>query len=100
MTINEMIKKVNTYNEVARAVGFKELKLTMHYGSDGITFYRTDVEDMKSFKRFLNEELIEECVKAILSESYEFETRKEFNVVFTPAGVVTNFDIEFCLFTK
>ena len=101
MTISEMKKKVDNYNEVARAIGQQELKLTFYLGSDGITFYRLDVEDVKSFKRFLKEELIEEDVMAILNEkAYEFETKKDFNVVFTPMGDVSSFTVEFCLWRK
>lgn len=102
MTIKEMIKKVETYNEVARTIGRRELKLTMYnylfIGSSCGT--HIDVTDFKALKKWIKEEQIEETAEAILNADYEFETRKDFSVVFTPQGDVAEFGIEFCLWDK
>ena len=102
MTIKEMIKKVDSYNEVARVIGGRELKLTMYYylGIGSISSIKTDVADIKALRKWCNYEMIEEVANAILSGNYEFETRKPFNVVFTPAGDTADFEIEFFLLTK
>lgn len=103
MTIKEMIKKVDSYNEVARAIRGQELKLTMYnylfLGSSCGT--HVDVTDIKTLRKWLKHENIEEVAEAILTEGgYEFETRKPFSVVFTPAGDTADFEIEFCLWRK
>lgn len=69
MTINEMLKKVEAHNEVAELVGNHKAVLVMEDES----FSRTEVHNMKAFRKFVKDEYIEEMAKAILnSKNYEF----------------------------
>lgn len=63
MTIKEMIKKVNTYNELAKQFGENEKQLYMHRGfSEWV-----NVTSFKEFKHFIEETYIEEFAKSILN---------------------------------
>lgn len=68
MTINEMFKKVEAYNEVAELIGSHKAVLVMEDDS-----FRADVQNMKAFRKFVKDEYIEEMAEAILnSKNYEF----------------------------
>lgn len=69
MTVKEMINKVNTYNEVAEIIGRNKLELSFSMKF----FSGTKVDNLKEFKKFLKDELIEEFGKAIMEcDAYEF----------------------------
>lgn len=69
MTIKEMLKAVETYNEVAELVGSQKAVLVM--GDEFSS--RTEVHNMKAFRKLVKEEYIEEMAEAILnSKNYEF----------------------------
>lgn len=69
MTIKEMLKKVEAHNEVAELVGNHKAVLVM--GDEFSS--RTEVQNMKAFRKFVKEEFIEEMAEAILnSKNYEF----------------------------
>ena len=71
MTINEMLKKVEAYNEVAELVGSHKAVLVMEDES-----FRAELQSLKSFRKFerlVRDEYIEEMAEAILnSKNYEF----------------------------
>lgn len=78
MTIREMLKKIETYNEVAKELGERELELRFH-----LEFSSTKkITDMKEFKKYLNYEFIPELVDAILKcDSYQI-SGEYVNLVF------------------
>lgn len=96
MKIKDMINKLHTYNEVAEAIGErrKELRFSIRYG------YSHKVEDMKSFKKFLHYEFIEELVEAILNyDGYEFAQTAELS--FTDKfGEQFDEEVEFTICTE
>ena len=77
MTIGEMIKKVDTYNEVAKIAGVDKICLVFQDGSE-----RETVRDIKSFKEYLKETYIDCYAKAIINNaSWEMDEDCEISAV-------------------
>lgn len=78
MTIKEMIKKVDTYNEVARSMSEWKNKAELHVKIGNFGEIIT-VKDFKSFKSYMKAEYIDCVADAILNcADYHFDT--EINV--------------------
>ncbi len=78
MKIADMIKKIETYNEVADMIGNPkaELRAVFGYGRS------IKVETLKSFRKFIRDEYIKVVADAILAcEEYEFGKEIEIKVV-------------------
>ena len=76
MTIKEMIKKIDNYNEVADAIGGMKMELRF---TEGYSLSRK-VNDYKSFKKYLKAIYINEAVTAIINyNEYEFNKQIELN---------------------
>ena len=96
MTLKEMIKKVNTYNEVAKVLGEKEIVLKMkeRFGIN-ITF-----ETYAEIKKAVNEEYSDWAVNAVLNyDGYELNDTKEITVN-TPFGDTTTISLEIMAYDK
>lgn len=65
MTLKEMFKKVDTYNEVAEVMHTD--KAVIHF-SDSY-YYGKDFETYDSFRKYIRKEYISEVVNLILKES-------------------------------
>lgn len=78
MKIKEMIKKIDTFNEIAEMIGNEkaELRCTIGYGFSFI------VSNEKSFKKQIREEYIPEMAKAIL-DCAEYEFNKDVVIELT-----------------
>ena len=78
MTINEMLKKVDTYNEMSEMLGVRfgrKVELTMYDTTMSPITYHYTAEDVKSFRKLIKSEYIDRCAKAILEyKDYEFNT--------------------------
>lgn len=70
-----MIKKINTYNELAKQFGESEKQLYMHHGFTS----RFEFSTYKELKAFINEEYVEEFGKAIL-ECNEWDFDKSVQI--------------------
>lgn len=69
MTIKEMLKKIENYNEMAEIVGGEKLELRMvfEYGLSD------EVKSYKEFSKYIRDEFIDEIAKPILEyKGYEF----------------------------
>ena len=77
MTIKEMLKKVEIYNEVADNFGTEKAELWVNIGYYG----SVSVKDYRSFKDYLNRTYIKTVAGAILCYSeYEFDKEYIFEV--------------------
>ena len=77
MKIKEMIKKIDTFNEVAEMIGNEKAELRCRIGFG----FSIPVTDEKSFKKQIKEEYIPIMAKAILDfVGYEFNEEVEINV--------------------
>ena len=77
MTYKEMVKKINTYNEIAEMIGNEKAELRVQFDGYG---YSEKVEDAKSFRKLITENYIDCCAKAILNYSeYEFNKQAELS---------------------
>lgn len=96
MTIKEMIKKVEAYNEVANVMGTEKAVLKFEYGFG----WGKEVEDLASFKKYMKDEFIKEMVDAIMNfKEYEFD--KDFEISFEDRfGKSYAEEISFYLYTK
>lgn len=93
MTIKEMCKKVETYNEVANIAGVDkiELRFSKGYGMS------EPVKDYKSFKKYIKDEYIDCFADAILNCS-EWEMDEDREIEATDKWNYTHKDIcGFCL---
>lgn len=91
MTIKEMLKKVDGYNEVAEMVCTEkvELRVRCGYGLSDL------VKDYKSFAKYVRETYIKEIADAVLKcDKYELNKEMQFTVdgIF---GDVIHSEIEF-----
>ena len=74
MTIKEMFKKIETYNEVAEMVRTEKLKVEVTVDS----FFGDSFNDFNSFKKYIKANWIKEAVDAMLKCSeLEFDTEYE-----------------------
>ena len=71
MTIKEMFKKVEAYNEIAKIVGAHEMMIV--FEDDIYTHER--FETYKEFVKFAKETYIAPAYNAILLGEYEFEEK-------------------------
>lgn len=96
MTIAEMFKKVETYNEMSKLLGVRfgsEAKLVMVDRSVVNTYYQA--EDFKGFKKLIKEEYINCCAEKILNcKDYEFNAPITFETV-DSFGSTLSMEIEF-----
>ncbi len=67
MTVKELIKKMDSYNEIARLVDAPEMEIRF---KDGI--FSSTVKDSKSFAKFVRETYIKCVADDILNGDYEF----------------------------
>lgn len=76
MTINEMLKKVDTYNEMSEMLGVRFNQKVQLVMIDSTIISETyTATDMKSFRKAVKETYIDRCAKAILEyKDYEFNT--------------------------
>ena len=79
MTLREMFKKVEAYNEIAVLMRTQEAKISFvdrgcHFGED--------FEDFKSLNKYVKTEYIKELAELVL-KSDEWEFDKEINFVWT-----------------
>ena len=78
MTIKEMLKKVEAYNEVAEMLGTEKAVLRVIFDGFGLS---EEVKDAKSFKSFVKETYIPEIASVVLKcEDYEFHKNHVFEV--------------------
>ena len=92
MTIKEMLKKVDGYNEVAEMIGTEKAELRVVYDGYGLSDV---VADYKSFAKFIRETYIKEIADAVLKcDKYELNKEMQFTVdgIF---GDVIHSEIEF-----
>jgi hypothetical protein len=84
MTINEMLKKVDTFNEMSEMLGVRfntKACLVMIDNSTVVSECHT-VNDMKSFRKTVKEIYVDEFAKAILTyKDYEFNSPVTFERV-------------------
>ena len=77
MTLKEMFKKVDTYNEVVEFLTGPKVKILFQYGdrwSDAHSF-----EDYKSLTKYIKREYIEELAELMLkADAWEFGKVTEF----------------------
>jgi hypothetical protein len=74
MTIKEMIKKVNTYNEVAEIAGTDKMILQLETGAG----YHCNILNYKSFKNWIRELYVPCVAEQVLNcATYEFDTYTE-----------------------
>ena len=73
-----MIKKINTFNEVAELIGNRKAELKVKIGFSSSVL----VEDVKSFKKYIKSEYIDCIADAILScDTFNFDTATEISVI-------------------
>ncbi len=77
MTIKEMFKKIETYNEIAEMVKTEKLRIYVNIGH----FHSIGFSDFNSFKKYIRNEYIREVEEAILKyDGYAFEVEHKFNI--------------------
>lgn len=65
MTIRQLFKKVETYNEIAKKIGAHEIEVNVTFD-----YYRTEsFSTFRSFKMFTDKELLEQLAEAILTSN-------------------------------
>lgn len=73
MTIKEMLKKVEAYNEVSSHLNYNRAVLCFKDG-DGHTFVRAEIEDYRTFTNFLRRTYVPEVVETIKTwNGYKFD---------------------------
>ena len=78
MTIKEMLKKVEAYNEVAEIAGTDKIELRFSCGYA----CSEKVKDMKSFRKYIKDEYIDCFAEAILNKTdWAFDEDREIAVV-------------------
>ena len=76
MKIKEMLKKVETYNEVAEVLGNRKAVLNFVDSVGDSILVSTEVTDYKEFAKYIRDTYITDVAKSILNLEYEFgETR-------------------------
>lgn len=78
MTIKEMFKKIEAYNEVADIMNTSKARLYFEYE----THWGEKKDDFKSFRKYVRREFVKELADIILN-SDEFEMDKEISKSFT-----------------
>ena len=75
MKIKEMLKKVETYNEVAEVLGNRKAVLNFvdSFGDSILVSTSTEVTDYKEFAKYIRDTYITDVAKIILNLEYEFE---------------------------
>ena len=97
MTIKEMLKKIEAYNEVAEMLGTERAEL--RFVIDG-WMLSEKVEDYKSFVKYVRHELIDEIASLILKcNEYEFHKVQKFEIEGYFGGIIRN-SIEFFIAIK
>lgn len=82
MTLKEMFKKINTYNEIAEAIGTRKqiIEISERPRDINVTMFSFKGTDFKAFKKALTDEYIEESVNLILNyDGYEFDRDVELD---------------------
>lgn len=91
MTYKELIKKIDTYNEIAELIGADKMEIRVNIGFS----VSEKVKDSKSFAKFIKDEYIDEVADAILRCSdYTFDNTVDLSVV-DRFGDTLNEKIEF-----
>jgi len=76
MTIKEMFKKVETYNEVAELM--RETKAKIYFASGNYHYSGESFTDYNSFRKWIKKEYIKEVAEIILKDdSWEFDGERE-----------------------
>lgn len=97
MTIKEMLKKVETYNEVAEMLGTEKAEL--RFVIDG-WMLSEKVEDYKSFAKYVRHELIDEIADSVLKcNEYEFHKEQKFEIAGYFGGIIRT-TVEFFIAIK
>ena len=77
MTLKEMFKKINTYNEIAEAIGTEKQVIQISYSPKdcpSINLFSVKGADFKATKKAIVFELIEEFANLILNyDGYELD---------------------------
>ena len=68
MTIKQLFKKVEAYNEIARKIGAHEIEVKVSFDY----FWSENFSTFKSFKKYLDKEIAEEMAEMLLA-SKDFE---------------------------
>ena len=77
MTLQEMIKKIEVYNEVAYVLGYRKQALEINDYSEGCScrMFSVKATSYKELKKALKAEYIDEYVTEIITrDDYEFDT--------------------------
>ena len=78
MTIKEMVKKVEAYNDVAEVIRGTKLELRMCVGFS----MSTKVSNLSELRKYMKREFIDELTSAILDRNdYEFDETKEITYI-------------------
>ena len=88
MTIKEMFKKIENYNEIAEMVNTEKLRIHVTVGYETNCF-----DDFKSFRKFTKREYANGLVK-ILTEYQEFTFGETQKLAFTCYGCEITEDVE------
>lgn len=95
MTIKEMCKKIDGYNDIARVIRQDQVELRICVG------YHTSVkvDSYKQLAKYLRYEYITEMANAILAGDYEFCTETEISIVDVFGDTLTE-KVEFIAVTR
>lgn len=76
MTIGDMIRKVDAFNEVAKSLGMRE---TAELRFRDVGFFSKEVGTYREFKKCIKDEYLESAAKLILEyDGYQFGQKEEF----------------------
>ena len=93
MTIKEMFKKIETYNEVAEMVKTDKLIICIRIGFEGVCF-----ENYKSFKKYAKENFVDELI-TVLTEKNDFTFDETYEVTFSCYGIEMTENVEINTYT-
>lgn len=78
MTLREMFKKVEAYNEIAALMRTQEAKIDL-VECDGGCYFGETFSDYKSLSRYVKKEFIEELADLVLKcGEFDFDKRVDF----------------------
>lgn len=92
MKIKDMIKKVETYNEVSEIVHGEKMTLTFHEFTTN-----EKITDYKQFSKFIRKTYLNIVADAILGGEYEFDTDTALTVT-GPDGYIFNVTVSFDIY--
>lgn len=89
MTLKELFKKVEAYNEIADLMNSRKAKINFYVREQGICFGEV-FDSYESLRRHVRKEYIKELADVVLKSS-EYEMDKEIEVTYTDYfGTSTN----------